>query len=130
MTSKTNCVTQVVLNNIRRWFVDGYSFFLHDDEAVDRLIFGREWPEFPLLAESLSCITSGAGKTDLWRNLLLWEYGGIYSEIDNAPGSELFFANHTSAITDDMDAFFEQGKEGYPSQYFFASKYMSYSILP
>ena len=124
MTSKTHCVTQVFLNNIRRWFVDGYSFFFHDDEAVDRLIFGREWPQFPLLTESLACITSGAGKADLWRYLLLWEYGGIYTDIDNAPGSMLFFANHTSTITDDMDAFFEQGKGGYPSQYFFASKYM------
>ena len=122
MTSKSHCFTEAFLNNIKRWFVDGYSFFLHDDDAVDRLIFGREWPQFPLLKESLTCIPSGAGKADIWRYLMLWEYGGIYTDIDNAPGSQLFFDNHTSAITDDMDAFFEQERGGFPSQYFFASK--------
>ena len=122
MTSKSYCFTDGFVKNIELWFVEGYSFFLHDDDAVDRLFYGREWPQFPLLREALACIPSGAGKADLWRYLLLWEYGGIYTDMDNAPGPHLFFPNHTSSITDDMDAFFEQERGGFPSQYFFASK--------
>ena len=75
--SKSHCFTPNFHNNIKLWYFDDHSFFMHDDAAVDRL-FDRDWPEFPaLLKESLSCIHSGAGKADLWRYLLLWEYGGI-----------------------------------------------------
>ena len=83
---------------------------MRDDAAVDRL-FDRDWPE------SLSCILTGAGKADLWRYLLLWEYGGIYTDIDNAPGD--LFLNGT-VISDEMDSFFEQELGGFPSQYFLA----------
>ena len=64
MTSKTPCVTQNFEKNIKGWYFDDHSFFLHDDDAVDRF-FNRDWPEFPLLQESLSCIVSGAGKADM-----------------------------------------------------------------
>ena len=116
MTSKSHCFTDNFATNINKWRFEGHSFFMHDDAAVDRL-FDRDWPEFPLLKESLSCIVTGAGKADLWRYLLLWEYGGIYSDIDNAPGD--LFLNGT-VISDEMDSFFEQELGGFPSQYFLA----------
>lgn len=118
MTSKTKCFTDAFESNINKWRFDGYSFFMHDDDAVQRL-FGRDWPEFPLLQEILSCVDTGAGLADVWRYLVLWEYGGIYTDIDNAPGD--LFANGT-VIHDQMDSFFEQEREGFPSQYFFAGK--------
>jgi mannosyltransferase OCH1-like enzyme len=113
MTSKSHCFTDNFAININKWRFDGHSFFMRDDAAVDRL-FDRDWPE------SLSCILTGAGKADLWRYLLLWEYGGIYTDIDNAPGD--LFLNGT-VISDEMDSFFEQERGGFPSQYFFAGRF-------
>ena len=34
---------------------ENHSFFVHDDEAVEKLL-NREWPEFPLLQQARSCI--------------------------------------------------------------------------
>jgi mannosyltransferase OCH1-like enzyme len=46
----------------------------------------------------------------------MWEYGGIYTDMDNLPGPLL---NETT-ITQDMDAFFLQEGGGFLSQFFFA----------
>ena len=40
---------------------ENHSFFVHDDEAVEKLL-NREWPEFPLLQQARSCIAGMAGK--------------------------------------------------------------------
>eukprot|EP00978_Attheya_sp_CCMP212_P048319 scaffold503952_cov63-Attheya_sp.AAC.1 len=118
MTSKSRCFTDNFAYNINLWrFFPDHSFLMHDDTSVDRL-FDRDWPEFPLLKEVLSCIATGAGKADLWRYLVLWEYGGIYTDLDNAPGKEW---NNGTVITDEMDSFLEQEKGGFPSQYFLAA---------
>ena len=116
MTSKSKCFTKGYADNINLWRFGGHSFFMHDDAAVDRLL-NREWPEFPLLQEARSCISSGAGMADLWRYLILWEYGGIYTDIDNAPGP--LFLNGTM-INDDTDSLLEVERGRFPSQYFFA----------
>jgi mannosyltransferase OCH1-like enzyme len=118
MTSKFRCFTGNYTLSINKWKFDGYSLFMHDDAAVDRLL-SKEWPEFPLLKEARSCIATGAGMADLWRYLVIWEYGGIYTDIDNEPGPKFLNA---SLITDDMDSLFEQEGGGFPSQYFFAGK--------
>ncbi len=122
MTSKSRCFTKKFAKNINRWQFDGYSLFIHDDDAIQRL-FDRDWPEFPLLKEIMSCVSSGAGMADVWRYLALFEYGGIYTDIDNAPGD--LFANGT-VITDEMDSFFEQEKGRFPSQYFLAGTNFSF----
>ena len=65
-------------------------------------------------------------KADLWRYLALWEWGGLYTDMDNTPGYQWAIENGT-VISDDMDAVFEIEVGGYPSQYFFASKLYSYT---
>lgn len=120
MTSKNKCFTQAFAENIKQWTQPGYSFVLHDDEAVDRLFHDYEWNEFPLLKQVLTCLTGGAMKADLWRYLALWKWGGVYTDIDNAPGREWF--KDGTFIEDHMDAVFEVERGGYPSQYFYASK--------
>lgn len=117
MTSKTRCVTKAFAENMKTWHFDDYSVFLHDDEAIARL-FRTDWPEFPLLKDTINCITSGAGFADLWRYLILWKYGGIYTDIDNAPGP--LFKNGT-LIKENDDAFFEVEAAKFPSQYFLAA---------
>ncbi len=65
MTSKTRCVTDPFVRNINKWRFDDYSYFLHDDEAVNRLL-DRVFVEFPLLQDMRHCVHSGAGLADLW----------------------------------------------------------------
>ena len=119
MTSKSRCMTQAFSDNVDKWRFKGHSLFFHDDDAVDRLI-NRRWIEFPQLQDTLECMVPGAAIADLWRYMMLWVYGGIYTDIDNAPGP--WFWNETgSVITNETDALFEQERDGFPSQYFFAS---------
>jgi len=117
ITSKSKCFTESYANNIDLWRFNGYSLFLHDDEAVSNLL-DRAWPEFPLLQEIRPCINSGAGLADLWRYVMIWEYGGVFTDMDNAPGP--MFANG-AIIEDSTDSLFEQERGGFPSQYFFAA---------
>ena len=126
MTSKSKCFTKAYADNVERWRFDGHSFFLHDDADVNKLYMSREWKEFPLLDEVRSCINCGAGMADLWRYVALWEYGGIYTDMDNGPGHQ--FLNGT-LIHNDIDSLFEVERGGYPSQYFFAGAFRSvYSL--
>merc|ERR1719276_559488 len=119
MTSKSRCMTEAFASNVDKWRFKGHSLFFHDDDAVDRLI-NRRWIEFPQLQDTLECMVPGAAIADLWRYMMLWVYGGIYTDIDNAPGP--WFWNETgSVITNETDALFEQERDGFPSQYFFAS---------
>ena len=118
MTGKTRCMTRAFAANVDSWRFKGYSLFLHEDNAVGRLL-NRWWPQFPHILDMKNCLMPGAAIADLWRYVLLWEYGGVYTDIDNAPGP--WFWNETgSVITNTTDALFEQERDGFPSQYFFA----------
>lgn len=120
VTSKSRCMTQAFANNIDRWRFPGHSLFVHDDDALNRLL-RQHWTEFPHLQLSMKCIHAGASIADMWRYVILWEYGGIYTDIDNAPG-HAFYNNETgSVITSETDSLFEQEHGGFPSQYFFAA---------
>jgi len=56
----------------------------------------------------------------LYTWILLNNWIGIYTDIDNRPGP--LFRNG-SIITDDTDSFFDvDGMGGFPSQYFFVGK--------
>ena len=61
---------------------------------------------------------SFAQKADIWRYLLIWEYGGIYTDLDNCPGSGW----NENVIKPADDAYFLQEIAGkFPSQWFFAA---------
>lgn len=126
MTSKSKCMTKNYADNAALWKFDDYSFFLHDDAAIQRLIDSNKWLEFPLINEVFECISSGAMKADLWRYLVTWTFGGVYTDMDNAPGLKF---NNGSVIKEKDDAFFEVEMGGFPSQYFFASKSTSTLIF-
>jgi Glycosyltransferase sugar-binding region containing DXD motif len=127
VTTKSRCVTREFADNLRRWseaFPD-HSLLVHNDAAMDRLLASYEThgtspltTAFPHLTHALTCAKGGAGRSDLWRALLLWEYGGIYTDIDNGPGPRL----NSSAIRDDDDAYFVIERSRILSQYFFASR--------
>ncbi len=115
ITSKSRCVPPKVANVINDWKFPDYAFFFHNEEAVDRLL-NKDWPEFPLMRQAIQCIPTGAAKADLWRALVVWEYGGIYTDMDNRP---VKFNGETLADTD--ESFFVVEQVGVLSQYFFAA---------
>jgi mannosyltransferase OCH1-like enzyme len=89
MTSKSRCFPSNFYDNIQLWqqhkFFDDYSLYLHDDVAVDRLLSSSPLQSqhihslFPHLNLARKCLRSGAGLADLWRYVVLWEYGGMYT---------------------------------------------------
>ena len=84
-TCKSRCVTDEFYALAQQWKDLGIPYYFHDDAAIDRLVLaGHE--QFPLLRLIWDhCITRPVVKTDLWRLLLLYEYGGIYTDMDTQP---------------------------------------------
>jgi hypothetical protein len=118
-TSKSRCMTKAFVNNMHKWKLtlgSKYSIYIHDDIAVDKFIYQRRWLEFPELQEVMACVSAGAAKADIWRYLMIWEYGGIYSDFDSAPNKF-----NVDTITNDDDAWFPLEKLGIPAQYWFAA---------
>ncbi len=118
-TSKSRCMTPAFVHNLDKWkrvLGSKYSIYIHDDVAIDKFIYHRRWMEFPELQEVMACVTAGAAKADIWRYLMIWEYGGIYSDMDSAPNK---FGVDT--ITTDDDAWFPLEMLGIPAQYWFAA---------
>jgi hypothetical protein len=93
-----------------------HSIIFHDDYAVERL-FQQEWPEFQGLHSAMKCILfKGAMKIDVWRVLVLWKYGGIYTDIDNWPEDRFT----EDIIPKNVSAFFFSDPYNRPSQWFMA----------
>jgi len=118
-TSRTRCLSNVFHATLSAWRLTNHSVYLHDEDAIDRLMF-RKWNMFPHLQEVMKCIGAGAEKADLWRYLVMWEYGGIYSDIDNSPGEDML-SNITIIKPDDDSFFLPDAGAGFPSQWFFAA---------
>ena len=119
ISMKSRCLPQDIATYIEQWktVLPDYSIIFHDDEAVERLI-AQEWPEFPDLQTAMKCILyKGAMKIDIWRVLILYKYGGIYTDLDIWP-LETF--NETSIRRPDLSAFFLTDAWNRPSQWFMA----------
>ena len=114
-TSQSRCVHEQLFNLTVPWRqMEPLSYYFHDDDAIWRLLH-QDWPEFPLLHYIIPCLNSMTAVSDIWRYLVLWEYGGIYSDIDSIP------ANFTwSSISNDDDAYFILEAYEVPSQYWMA----------
>lgn len=118
-TSKSRCLTKRLAECTEEWkkrlvYDHNWSYYFHDDDAVNRLL-RQNFPDFPRLHPVLSCIRYGTVKADLWRYVVLWEYGGLYSDLDAQPA--LFNHSSLSATT---DAFFVVEQYHLLSQYFMA----------
>ena len=115
-TAKSRCLPPKLHSHLAMWKFANYSIFFHDDHAVQRLLT-KHFPEFPHLTQMLPCIHSGAGVADLWRAVVLYEYGGIYTDVDNQPS-----AFNGNSIDKDDQTFFVVESLGVMSQYFMASE--------
>jgi hypothetical protein len=119
VTGISPCLTKPFHDNLQKWHFSNYSFYFHDEEAVDRLL-QRDWPEFPHLQLIMNCMISGAAKADLWRYLVLWEFGGIYTDLDSAPGKQFWTKDNNTVMSSEDDGFFVVEQIGVLSQYFMA----------
>lgn len=114
-TSKSRCLADVFRQATTKWRLDDHGYYFHDDDAVDRFLH-QDWPEFPQLQMVLQCIQCPTIKADIWRYLILWEFGGIYSDIDTIP------TNRFHGLMQDQDeAFFVIEHYNLLSQYFMAA---------
>jgi hypothetical protein len=115
VNSKSRCMTKEFAENTDKWRLKDHSLFMHDDDAMDRLL-NRYWPEFPQLQQIQKCTNFGGPlKADIWRALILYEYGGIYTDIGNAPDK---FNDNTLQPED--DAFFVIDPRYIPGEWFMA----------
>jgi mannosyltransferase OCH1-like enzyme len=121
-TSKSRCLTQAFYNATENWRVFGrrelsneWAYYFHDDNAVRRL-FQQESATIPnLSAIAEQCLAHGTLKADLWRYLVLYTYGGVYSDLDSIP--RLLTPSH---IEETNDALFVLDQYHVLSQYFMA----------
>jgi hypothetical protein len=115
----SRCLPRDHVITLKRWqtVFPNHSIFFHDDEAVEKFINEEDWNEFPNFHRAMQCIISkGAMKIDVWRVLVLYRYGGIYSDIDNWPTDLL---NETT-IPANVSSFFLSDAWNRPSQWFMA----------
>lgn len=123
-TSKSRCLTKKITKATLKWFLyfddssegDNYwSYYLHDDAAVQRLLL-QNFAEFPHLEQvARQCLLYGTASADLWRYLVLWEYGGVYADLDAVPTKNL----NVNALLN-ADAFFVVEQYHLLSQWFMA----------
>ena len=116
-TFKSRCVSDEFYQLTLTWKALGVPYYFHDDAAIERLarIRYEEFPQLQLIWDH--CITKPVVKTDLWRLLLLYEYGGIYADLDTKPVS--FQPSTTLRMEDEMYTVPDQ--MGLPSFHFMAS---------
>jgi hypothetical protein len=78
-------------------------------------LLNKDWKEFGLLKHILQCTSKGTVEADLWRYLVLYEYGGVYADIDAAP------TGFHVELLQDQQAFFVVDKYNMMSEYFLAA---------
>jgi mannosyltransferase OCH1-like enzyme len=115
-TSKSRCVTPRLAKAIQTWQTwTDWEYYFHNDEAVARLFQQSAQQDFPLLGDLYPhCLVHGTLRADLWRYLILWEYGGLYADVDAVPVS------FTPDWLEESDAFFVVEQYHLLSQYFIA----------
>jgi mannosyltransferase OCH1-like enzyme len=132
----SRCVLREVYEQgIHQWMklvdskrIKSYRFI--DDFKMNEYLNQERWrSKFPGLQSALHCIDNWEEKimkSDVWRYLFLWEYGGIYADLDTVPQSKLFVDFRSIINNSTVDAWFIQSihfEWGItPSQWFFAIK--------
>ena len=122
LASISRCMTLEYSRNLDRWRFDDHELRLYDDKAIDGIL-GKDWSAyFPRLNEALKCLPhegiSSPSKADMWRYLILWSEGGIYTDIDNAPGR--LFQNGLDGNMTEMDGLIALNQHFKPGQSFIA----------
>ncbi|RNI30967.1 hypothetical protein EFY79_21135, partial [Hanamia caeni] len=79
-TFKTNQVPAIMKDYVDSWITKNpeYEYRFYDDEDVKDFLSSN----FPEFYTGFNKIKFGASKSDLWRYLIIYKYGGVYADID------------------------------------------------
>lgn len=120
-TSISRCLTPAFYNLTTRWrhtLPEEWSYLFHDETSMGRLL-NKDRKEFGLLKHILQCTSKGTVEADLWRYLVLYEYGGIYADIDAAPS--LTDGGFNVSLLAGQQALFVVDKYNMMSEFFLAA---------
>ena len=119
LSMRSRCMPPDLADTVFRWqkALPNHDIYFHDDAAIERLMRDDPWPEFPHLLKIYDgCIqVKGAVMVDIWRILVLYRYGGLYSDIDNWPLQPF---TEDEPIQQDDSAMFFSDPFNRPSQWF------------
>ena len=123
-TAPSRCIDTSLFNQtVSKWLNFGWIYEFADDEMMNAYLNDEKWAvNFPQLSLALQCIEHAhkpVSKADLWRYLVLWEFGGIYADLDALPHS-LFNAS-TLGQHDAIFVRCDDSGSSTASQWFFAA---------
>ena len=108
-TDISSCLSPDYIKIIDPWRnLTDFEYYFHTKESMDALI-RQDWPEFPHLASIIQCISNHQGYVDLWKALVLYEFGGAAIEFDLLPIDIL-----TETMIQPQDEAIVLSKEGRP----------------
>ncbi|MEO6488918.1 MAG: glycosyltransferase, partial [Ferruginibacter sp.] len=79
-TMNTNCVPSVMKDFADSWINKNpeYEYRFHDNDDIIEFLK----KDFPGYLEAYNKIKFGASKADLWRYLIMYKFGGVYTDMD------------------------------------------------
>jgi hypothetical protein len=92
-TAKDRCISTALYNaTIQKWLAPRdnnrtLSFRFYDDARMDEYLYNfKKWnsifPALPLALQCIDHVRMPVMKADIWRYLVLWEFGGIFADLD------------------------------------------------
>lgn len=98
--AKTRCLTRNFDRASIAWAFRRHSYYIHDMDAVLRLV-RSDFPEFPQLRLILDSCLPPPLLFGLWQYLVLWCYGGIFADLNSYPSQF-----NATTISNQDDGFF------------------------
>jgi hypothetical protein len=92
---------QAFIDIILQWKnITKMHYYFHTRPQMEAFVY-QDWPEFPhLISIAMNCIPQRQGFVDLWKALILWEFGGGVVDYDWIPKPHNDNNNHHNTIED------------------------------
>lgn len=81
-TYKSNTINKDLYKNVESWINlnPSYQYEFYDDERIRQFLLREYGPKY---VERFDSIKVGASKSDYFRILIIYKYGGVYADLDN-----------------------------------------------
>ena len=81
-TYKSNSINKDLNKNVESWINlnPSYQYEFYDDERIRQFLLKEYGPKY---VERFDSIKVGASKSDYFRILIIYKYGGVYADLDN-----------------------------------------------
>ncbi len=98
--ANTRCLTRNFERAAIQWAFRRYSYYFHDRNAVERLVYS-DFPEFPQLKLLNDFCLEPVLSFGLWKYLVLWSHGGIVADLNTFPTQF-----NATTVSNEDDGFF------------------------